>query len=136
MNTSIANISSSADLADVIGSLDLDNELLGSTEADDGVDLLAGKTTAPAEEDKVVDTTPAAAPVVAGTTAPSKADLARAIFNANYGVLARKDIIAKFISEAGLTKAGAGTYYQNFTAKMKKAAELTAGATTTDDSAE
>jgi hypothetical protein len=56
--------------------------------------------------------------VVCLPTAPaetkSKADLARGIFAEMHGQpnVARKDIIARFIAEAGLTKAGAGTYYQ------------------------
>jgi len=56
----------------------------------------------------------------------SKADIARRLFKEMYGKegIARKDIIAKFISEAGLTIAGAATYYQLETTKLKKAAEL------------
>lgn len=64
----------------------------------------------------VVETTETATPVA--PKAPSKADVARAIFAEMTGA-ARKDVIARFISEAGLTKAGAATYYQN----LKKAAK-------------
>ena len=53
------------------------------------------------------------------TTPVSKASVAREIFALNFGKVARKDVIALFMSEAGLTKAGAATYYQKF----KKAAE-------------
>lgn len=45
----------------------------------------------------------------------TKADLARAIYAEETGKgTTRKDVIARMIVEAGLTKAGAGTYYQNF----------------------
>lgn len=43
----------------------------------------------------------------------TKASKARAIFEKHYGKKERKDIIEMFIKEAKLTKAGAGTYYQN-----------------------
>jgi hypothetical protein len=33
----------------------------------------------------------------------------------------RKDILAKFMTEAGLTEAGAATYYYNITKKAKEA---------------
>lgn len=52
---------------------------------------------------------------------PSKADAARKVFSQMYpkvleGKKARKDVIAAFVEKAGLTQAGASTYYQ----KMKK----------------
>lgn len=55
---------------------------------------------------------------------PSKADAARKVFTAMYpkvveGKKARKDVIGAFVEKAGLTPAGAATYYQ----KMKKAAD-------------
>jgi len=58
-----------------------------------------------------------------GTKGPSKADAARKIFAKMYpqvqaGKKARKDVIEQFQTVAGLSKAGAATYYQNF----KKAA--------------
>lgn len=56
-----------------------------------------------------------AAAIVAA--APSKADKARAIFTEMFAqspVPARKDMIAKAVSEAGLTQKGAATYLQNF----------------------
>lgn len=51
--------------------------------------------------------------------APSKASKAREIFNKLYpqvieGKKARKDVIAAFVDKAGLTAAGASTYYQKF----------------------
>lgn len=48
---------------------------------------------------------------------PSKADLARAIFD-KMKDKPRKDVIQAFMDEAKLTKAGASTYYAN----IKKAA--------------
>lgn len=56
--------------------------------------------------------------VVESPKAPSKADIARGIFAEMQGAT-RKDVIARFMSEARLTKAGAATYYQNFKAKAK-----------------
>ena len=69
----------------------------------------------------IVSATPAA--VVAVIT---KADKARAVFADCYPdgkttTMQRKDIIAKLIGDAGLTKAGAGTYLQN----MKDKAGIT-----------
>lgn len=48
----------------------------------------------------------------------SKAGVARAIFRKLGGKRPRKDVIAAFIDQAGLTPAGASTYYQ----KLKSAA--------------
>lgn len=45
--------------------------------------------------------------------AVSKAAKAREIFNDMQGS-PRKDVVGKFVSEAGLTEKGAATYYQNF----------------------
>ncbi len=45
--------------------------------------------------------------------AVSKQDRAKAIYKATKGQ-ARKDVIARFVSEVGMTPAGAATYYQNF----------------------
>jgi len=58
---------------------------------------------------------------------PSKADAARKIMEEMWddlqaGKVKRKDIIQRFVSEAGLTKAGASTYYGNIKKKMSKAA--------------
>lgn len=54
----------------------------------------------------------------------TKADLAREIFDRMYGQpnVRRKDILKAFEDEAGLTKNGANTYYQN----IKKAKGLVA----------
>ena len=38
------------------------------------------------------------------------------------GKVKRKDVIQRFVGEAGLTKAGASTYYGNIKKKMTKAA--------------
>lgn len=63
------------------------------------------------------------APMVVTTAkAENKADKAREIFNDCYknyhvdpkSVPARKDIINRMVTEAGLTQAGAATYLQNF----------------------
>jgi hypothetical protein len=46
---------------------------------------------------------------------PSKASVARAIFAEETAKgTARKDIIARFISEAKLTKSGSATYFEKF----------------------
>lgn len=50
--------------------------------------------------------------------APTKREIAEAIFNEMKGA-ARKDILARFMTEADLTKAGAATYYYNLTKKYK-----------------
>lgn len=50
-------------------------------------------------------------------TGPSKAELSRQILDREYAKatpLPRKDLIALLISEAGCTKAGAGTYLQKY----------------------
>lgn len=51
----------------------------------------------------------------------TKASLARSIFVEMYGKegVARKDIIGRFIKEAGLTEKGAATYYQNMVNKRR-----------------
>lgn len=71
--------------------------------------------------------TNANATTITTATADSKANKARAVFNDCYkdGVAkapARKDILARFVAEAGCTPKGAATYLQNF----KKAAGITA----------
>jgi len=50
----------------------------------------------------------------------TKMDRARAIMTKHYGKLKRKEIIQLFVSEAGLTIAGSGTYYAVISADMKK----------------
>lgn len=47
---------------------------------------------------------------------PSKADKAREIYISMPGA-SRKAVIARFVSECGLTQAGASTYYQNIKGK-------------------
>lgn len=49
----------------------------------------------------------------------SKASKAREYFAANFGSKARKDIVAYFVSDLGLTANGAATYYQKFKAADK-----------------
>lgn len=54
------------------------------------------------------------APTVVQTEAAvSKAAKAREIFSEMSGS-PRKDVVQKFVEEAGLTEKGAATYYQNF----------------------
>lgn len=58
---------------------------------------------------------------------PSKADRARKILEEMWddlqaGKVKRKDVIQRFVGEAGLTKAGASTYYGNIKKRMTKAA--------------
>lgn len=58
-----------------------------------------------------VETKVAAKPEVeAAPKVPSKLSICRTIFAAN-PTLTRKDMIAKFVSEAGATEKGAATYY-------------------------
>lgn len=52
----------------------------------------------------------------------TKADLCRAFFHANPG-LVRKDYIAEFM-KLGMTEAGAATYWYNFRKEAKKQAAL------------
>lgn len=54
-----------------------------------------------------------AATVVQTEAAVSKAAKAREIFSEMSGS-PRKDVVQKFVEEAGLTEKGAATYYQNF----------------------
>lgn len=61
-----------------------------------------------------------AAVVVSTPAASNKADKARAIFGEMFAQNprpARKDMIQRAVSEAGLTQAGAATYLQNYKAK-------------------
>lgn len=54
-------------------------------------------------------------------TVVSKSSIARAIFlEEKPKGTARKDILARFESEAGLTKAGAATYFANYSAAVKQ----------------
>lgn len=89
------------------------------------------KNTKPANKEVIAAAGTKAAPAAAIQTAaaPAKADKARAIFDECYAmptVPARKDIIQRAVAEAGLTKAGAATYLQNYKTKkglvVKKAA--------------
>lgn len=51
--------------------------------------------------------------VIATQQSTSKAAKAREIFSEMQGQ-PRKDVVQKFVAEAGLTEKGAATYYQNF----------------------
>ena len=81
------------------------------------VSAAAAVALASANSETIVNNAPAAAAAV--VTVPTKADKARVVFAEAYPdgkttTMARKDIIAKLQSDAGLTKAGAGTYLQNY----------------------
>ena len=72
-------------------------------------------------EKAVIVNAAVAAPAVV-VVADTKATKARAVFAQCYPdgkttTMARKDIIAKLQADAGLTKAGAGTYLQNLKSK-------------------
>ena len=116
-------IGSSVDLAGVVDMLDSDTDLIG-TDSDDGVlapEIIAAKNEINDEPktDKVAKPAKAAkTETPAEPKAPSKMDLARDIFVKHYGKSARKDVI-KLFEEAGCTKAGAATYYQNLTKAVK-----------------
>ena len=73
-----------------------------------------------AKVDDAIDTVQTAQAAAVTNTGVSKSKLAQAIFaeelakQTSTGVpMVRKDVIARFIAEAGLSKAGANTYYQN-----------------------
>jgi hypothetical protein len=56
----------------------------------------------------------------------TKADIARQIFEEELKKgLVRKVVISRFMNEAGLTIAGAGTYFANYKTKMLKQQEKT-----------
>lgn len=100
----------------------------------DESDLPGSKPLESDESDNVETAPVVAAPAGVAVTEPTKADKAREIFARMYGKpnVARKDVINVFIAEAGLTKAGAGTYYQNFTKKLKEAAAAKAKLTASE----
>lgn len=60
-------------------------------------------------------------PKVKAPKAPTKADNARSIFESMAGAQ-RKDVIAAFRTQVGLSEAAAATYYQNIKAKQAGAA--------------
>lgn len=94
------------------------------------VNAAAGEGNANSETIVNTTVTKAAPVLLANTSAARKSDKAREIFNQCYAnfhtdpksVPQRKDIIQRFVTEAGLTPAGAATYLQN----MKKKAGLVA----------
>jgi hypothetical protein len=76
--------------------------------------------TANKSETPVVEKTTAQSEAIVTQAAVNKAEKARAIFKECYAmpqVPQRKDIIARMVKEAGLTKAGAATYLQNMKTK-------------------
>jgi hypothetical protein len=85
----------------------------------------SAKPTAPVKGAKaaVKEATPAVVktPKVKAPKAPTKADNARSIFESMAGA-ARKDVIAAFRTQVGLSDAAAATYYQNIKAKQAGAA--------------
>lgn len=85
----------------------------------------SAKPTAPVKGAKaaVKEATPAVVktPKVKAPKAPTKADNARSIFDSMPGA-ARKDVIAAFRTQVGLSDAAAATYYQNIKAKQAGAA--------------
>jgi len=119
------------DLDSVVDSIEEqegDEVILGLVDTNDiAVEILDKSQVVDAEEETFVSPT---APVILQPveTKVNKAEVARNIFKEMWPKvltkeLARKDVIKRFIDEAGLTVAGAATYYQKETAKLKKAAE-------------
>ena len=106
-------------------SFDLDQELTGTDDNDgNSVSLFHDEPEAIPEE-AIIDTVAVTAvnvevEPIKQVVGMSKAQKAKAVFNAQYGKLQRKDIIALFKGDdIGLTTAGASTYYQQFTTKLK-----------------
>lgn len=91
------------------------------------VALVKGAKASAKEATPAVVKAPKAAkePKVKAPKAPSKADNARAIFESMAGS-ARKDVIAAFRSQVGLSDAAAATYYQNIKAKAGKSGAVAA----------
>jgi hypothetical protein len=76
--------------------------------------------TANKSETPVVEKTTTQPEAIVTQVAVTKAEKARTIFKECYAmpqVPQRKDIIARMVTEAGLTKAGAATYLQNMKTK-------------------
>lgn len=121
INTLIDNIEANEDLDDVITtncdleSGESDVVLANDTDEDNDItvqDSNPTNTAVPNNNEVPVDP-PAAEPKV-----PSKMDLAKTIYaRLTAEGKARKDIIKAFMDEAGLTKAGAATYYQKLAPK-------------------
>ena len=103
------------DINDLVDYYDNDNELI-TTDDDDNVGVsLSGE-----ESDIEVEETPTNIEVVV-VKPLTKTQIAQEIFTRMYGKegIERKHIIKMFESDALLTHAGAGTYYQKFTNKVK-----------------
>lgn len=78
--------------------------------------LVLNTDTVLAVVDDAIDATSTALVVAKAEGAPSKMSLAKAIFDAELAAkgvagLSRKDILKRFVEEAGCTRAGANTYY-------------------------
>lgn len=61
-----------------------------------------------------------AQPEPAKVIVKTKADIAREIMNEHFGKKTRKEIMQMFIADAGLTVAGANTYYANVKKQIEK----------------
>ena len=109
---------------------DLDiNDLVDSYEHEEVVDII----TTDSDDNVVVTFTPEVTKevvvkeevtteeVVVEVKGPTKTEIAQEIFTRMYGQegIERKHVIALFIKDVQLTKAGAATYYQNFVKKLK-----------------
>jgi hypothetical protein len=114
------------DVNDYADSFEDDDELI-TTDSDDGV-VTSLTDTSTTEEEVVVKEVVTTEKVVKEPKVhvKTKADYAREIFARLHGQegIARKDVILALQDDANfgdlgkLTKAGAGTYYQNFTKKL------------------
>lgn len=110
--------------ADTTGAGVVEGELVNDKVADTSGDSIdaSGVSTEQvmATVDAAIDTVQTAQAAAVVVTGSSKSKLAQAIFaeelekQKTTGVaMVRKDVIKRFIDEAGLTKSGANTYYQN-----------------------
>lgn len=112
------------DINDFVDTM-VDEELIIDTISDDGIELSL-KDDNDNDDDEVIDDSdniPSSTKVESKVESnvvkgKSKVEIAREIYVREVKLgKARKDIIAMFIAEAGLTKAGASTYYAQIKAK-------------------
>lgn len=96
----------------------------GETDLVNALDVQAELKPVMAKVDEAIETVNTAQAAAVVTTTVSKSKLAQAIFDAELAkqtetgvAMVRKDVIKRFIDEAGLSKAGANTYYQNIREK-------------------
>lgn len=94
-----------------------------SAQLDDAANLPTTEQVLATVEEAIDNVNTAQAAAVVATTV-SKSKLAQAIFadelakqTATGTAMVRKDVLARFMNEAGLSKAGANTYYQNIREK-------------------